>query len=430
MSNPLKQLVLFVAVSLSCATCLAKDVKDTIYSAGGDRVIVNYSISQSGGQMTVKFNGVQKKLSKKNQEKFRKLDEIAVVIFDRTGNYKDIKFEGMGTEAFMVPSNLSYSRSEDGYFLLQESPSLIFSITSGNKAQLSIPLYLAHYEKKHRYKVISRCGTLQLSSTAKAGKKSAGGDVGDGEMREETITTTEEVTSEGISPADEASIRISSIKSMLDKATKVPFSDELNHEAEMLRELRFKVTDHAVSSQISQVLEAFDNKKQELEAQADANQAGAQAAKENQAKMDQARQDSIAAQQALQAAKDKKEIIWLVLGVVGLIGAYKIGTQVYQNYNTKKMQKKAQEKVLENMKKMEQKMNSLNQMNPMNNMNTQSGSNPLGRTIARQQQNVERTVERKVKTAAQKEAEAAKKKLMEKLGKKSSQNGKNRNISI
>ena len=425
MSNPLKQLVLFVAVNLSCVTCLAKDVKDTIYSAGGDRVIVNYSISQSGGQITVKFNGVQKKLSKKNQEKFRKLDEIAVVIFDRTGNYKDIKFEGMGTEAFMVPSNLSYSRSEDGYFLLQESPSLNFSITSGNKVQLSIPLYLAHYEKKHRYKVISRCGTLQLSSTAKAGKKSAGGsDMGDGEMREETITTTEEVTSEGISPADEASIRISSIKSMLDKATKVPFSDELNHEAEMLRELRFKVTDPAVSSQISQVLEAFDNKKQELEAQADANQAGAQAAKENQAKMDQARQDSIAAQQALQAAKDKKEIIWLVLGVVGLIGAYKIGNQVYQNLSMKRMQKKMMDSV--------NKMNTPKVKNPLDELNKlgKDVKNPLGRTISRQQQNVERTVERKVKTAAQKEAEAAKKKLMEKLGKKSSQNGKNRNISI
>lgn len=425
MSNPLKQYVLFLAMSLSCATCLAKDVKDTIYSTGGDRVIVNYSISQNGGQMTVKFNGVQKKLSKKNQEKFRKLDEIAVVIFDRTGNYKDIKFEGMGTEAFMVPSNLSYSRSEDGYFLLQESPSLSFSITSGNKAQLSIPLYLAHYEKKHRYKVISRCGTLQLSSTAKSGKKTAsGGDMGDGEMREETITTTEEVTSEGISPADEASIRISSIKSMLDKVTKVPFSDELNHEAEMLRELRFKVTDPAVSSQICQALEAFDNKKQELEAQADANQAGAQAAKENQAKMDQARQDSIAAQQALRAAKDKKEIIWLVLGVVGLIGAYKIGNQIYQNLSMKRMQKKMMDSV--------NKMNTPKVKNPLDELNKlgKDVKNPLGRTIARQQQNVERTVERKVKTAAQKEAEAAKKKLMEKLGKKPSSNGKNRNISI
>lgn len=425
MCNPLKQFILFVAVSMSCATCLAKDVKDTIYSAGGDRVIVNYSISQSGGQMTVKFNGVQKKLSKKNQEKFRKLDEIAVVIFDRTGNYKDIKFEGMGTEAFMVPSNLSYSRSEDGYFLLQESPSLSFSITSGNKAQLSIPLYLAHYEKKHRYKVISRCGTLQLSSTAKAGKKSAGGgDMSDGEMSEETITTTEEVTSEGISPTDEASIRISSIKSMLDKATKVPFSEELNHEAEMLRELRFKVTDPAVSSQISQALEAFDNKKQELEAQADADQAGAQAARDNQAKMDQARQDSIAAQQALQAAKDKKEIIWLVLGVIGLIGAYKIGNQVYQNLSMKRMQKKMMDSV--------NKMNTPKVKNPLDELNKlgKDVKNPLGRTIARQQQNVERTVERKVKTAAQKEAEAAKKKLMEKLGKKPSSNGKNRNISI
>ena len=78
------------------------------------------------------------------------------------------------------------------------------------------------------------------------------------------------------------------------------------------------------------------------------------------------------------------------------------------------------------------KMNTPKVKNPLDELNKlgKDVKNPLGRTISRQQQNVERTVERKVKTAAQKEAEAAKKKLMEKLGKKSSQNGKNRNISI
>ena len=123
-------------------------------------------------------------------------------------------------------------------------------------------------------------------------------------------------------------------------------------------------------------------------------------------------------------AKDKKEIIWLVLGVVGLIGAYKIGNQVCQNLSMKRMQKKMMDSV--------NKMNTPKVKNPLDELNKlgKDVKNPLGRTISRQQQNVERTVERKVKTAAQKEAEAAKKKLMEKLGKKSSQNGKNRNISI
>ena len=421
MSKPSKHYALLTLLTLLTVVGQARDVKDTIFSTAGDRVIVNYTISQSGQQMTVKFNGVQKKLSKSHQEKYRKLDEIAVVMFDRTGNYHDMKFEGMATEAFMVPSNLSYSRSEDGYFLLQDAPSLSFSITQGNKAQLAVPLYLAHYEKKHRYRVIARCGTLQLSASARAGRApGSAGSVGQDGVREETITSTEELAGEAISPAEEASIRISSIRSMLDKATRLPLSEELTHEAEMLRELRFKVTDGAVKGQIGEVLEAYENKKQELQAQADASQAGAQAAKDSEARAEQARQDSIAAQQALQAAKDKKDLIWLVLGVVGLIGAYKIASQVYQNWSIKKMQRKMMDSV--------NKMASPATKNPLDELTkvTKGSANPLGRTVARGQQEAEK----KVKTAAQREAEAAKKKLMEKLGRKASPGGGNKNISI
>ena len=163
-----------------------------------------------------------------------------------------------------------------------------FSVTSGNKAQLSIPLYLAHYEGKRHYKVFAKCGNLQLSSTAGGQRKSGGGQSGgammggnDGGGGYETVsTTTEEVISdEGISPIEEASIRINSVNSMLERATKFPFSEDLTHEVQMLRELRFKVTDPEISSKINQTLEAFETKKQALEEKADAA-AGAAAAEQ------------------------------------------------------------------------------------------------------------------------------------------------------
>ena len=85
-----------------CTTGWSKEVKDTLFSSSGDRVIVDYSITQSSGQTTVRFNNIQKKLGTANQRKYKKLDEVAVVIFDRTGTYNDMKFDGMTPTAFMV----------------------------------------------------------------------------------------------------------------------------------------------------------------------------------------------------------------------------------------------------------------------------------------------------------------------------------------
>ena len=393
----MKYPVLLIAALLASVAGKAKDVKDTIFSTAGDRIIVNYSVSQSGGQMAVKFNGVQKKLGKRNQESYNRLDRVAVVMFDRIGNYSDMKFEGMAAEAFMVPSNMSYTRSEDGYFLLQDTPTLNFSINSGNKAKLSVPIYLAYYEKKHRYKIFAKCSNLIIDSKASAGRKSKGGVSGGGEETV-TVTTTEEeeVADGGVSPAEEANIRISSLRSMLDKATKLPFSEELTHEASMLRELRFKTTDPGVSSQINEVLEAYENKKQELEQQADADAKAAQAAQEAKAQKDLARSDSLTAVQALQAAKEKKDLLWIIGGIAGFILAIVGGKQAYQQWSMKKMQKK----MMDSMKKA---------MTPGTSMgNIAGGNNPLNSIINEQQRKGQQAMRR----ALSKEAEAAKQKMM------------------
>ena len=364
---PVKRYCVFFLL-LTCSIVLsAKEMKDTLFSAHGDRIIVSYSQSLSGGQLGLRFNGVQKKLSESNLKKYKKLDEVAVVIFDRTGNYRDLKFDGIATSAFMVPSDIQYTTSSDGYFLLSDNPSLQFTVSS-DKSEFSIPIYLAHYEGKRHYKVFAQCGSLKVKAKAAKGSGGGAGEGGQGDV----VISSEELIDEGISPVDEAAIRINSLKQMLENATKFPLPEELTHEASMLRELRFKITDEAVTKQINDALAEYDKKKQELEAQSDAGQAAAAAAQAAQAQAAQARQDSIQAAQAEAASKDKKNMMWLIGGIAGLFGLLMGGKQILQtikNNKMQKMQQMMQQQMMQNIQNMTNQANPLNQMgNPMQGM--------------------------------------------------------------
>lgn len=395
---------------LLAGSAQAKEVRDTLFSGSGDRVIVTYSIVQNGGQLSVRFQGVQKKLGQKHQEKYKKLNEVAVVMFDRSGNYSDIKFDGMTAEAFMVPSNLSYNKSSDGYFLLQDEPSISFGVTSG-KAQLTIPLYLAHYEGKRHYKVFAKCGDLKLTSSGE-GRRAAGVAVGQGEMAVETVTSSTEeeiLTDEGLSPVDEAAIRISSLNSMLERATKFPLSEDLTHEAQMLRELRFKITDPEVSAQISQVLENYENKKQELESQADASRQQAAAAQAAAAQAQQARADSIAAAQAEQSSKDKKDMMWLIGGIGVLSLLFMGGKQLYQTIKNNKMQKQMMDSI-----KQAQNAAMRSASNAVD--SAIDGANPMTGVNVPGVNQVTQRLKNEAKRTMSKEAEAARQRLMQMKG--------------
>ena len=228
---------------------------------------------------------------------------------------------------------------------------------------------------------------------SKKGRPAAGGRVieSDEGGYESVSSVEEEVVDGGVSPIDEASIRITTINSLLERATKLPLSEDLTHEVQMLKELRFKVTDPAVTAQISQVLESYENKKQELEQKADASAKAEQAAQEAKAQQALARSDSLNAMQALQAAKDKKDLAFLG------------GKQVYQQWSMKKMQKN----MMDSMKNMMNPGASADLGNMMNGMT--GANNPLGNIINQQQRKAEQAVRRTLS----KEAEAARQKLMQ-----------------
>ena len=65
------------------------------------------------------------------------------MFFDRNGNYPDMKFDGIETKAFMVPANVTYTRSSDGYFLINDNPSLQFTVAQNEDATLNMPIFLA-----------------------------------------------------------------------------------------------------------------------------------------------------------------------------------------------------------------------------------------------------------------------------------------------
>ena len=51
----LKYISIGVLASACCASVAAKEVKDTLFSDSGDRIILNYSITTVNGQMAVHF---------------------------------------------------------------------------------------------------------------------------------------------------------------------------------------------------------------------------------------------------------------------------------------------------------------------------------------------------------------------------------------
>lgn len=321
-------------------------VKDTIYSAQGDRVIVTYDIIHNENKATISFLKAEKKLTGKFKEKYPQLSEVKVIFYDRVGNYGDnSKFKGKSIKAFTVPADAHYHRSREGYFIIDEEPSITFDVDNGQKPVLKLPIFLAHYEKKRQYEVFGECAPLAISLGKKktpstSGNKSNARTTSSYETQTvtETVTETVDGTEDAVTPADEAINRIATAKRLLAEQDRLPIDANLSDNIDKLRDLEYKVPND-IRSQISSVLSAYDQKKRELEDQAKADeessQAAAQAQADKKAQEAIARQDSInnaeQERQKIENEKSKKRNIWMAIGaaVLGLLGFG--GNQLLQN---------------------------------------------------------------------------------------------------
>lgn len=335
-----KGLLAFVFI-LTCSIGQAKEVTDTLWSATKDRVIVTYNIFQNDTQTILQFLHSRKVLGKANSEKYKNLDEVAILFFDRIGNYEDdMRFSGINVNAFMVPSEVSYESSEDGYFLLKDEPRLSFNLKSSETVELEIPLFLAHYERKHRYRVFSRCENLRIRLSKN--KFTNRQNLSNRQLVTQTITAQEDIEGTDADAAVANSL-INRINVLLTEQEEYPFSDELKQAISSLREISYRPIDSKLSSRISDVLSACNQREKELKAAAKAMEESVVRNAEHQAKLAEeqarARQDSIATAAQQKAEEDRKQNLWLIIGGVVLAVLAFVGNQTFQHFRNAKNQR-------------------------------------------------------------------------------------------
>lgn len=331
-------LVLLVTMFLNCLCVHAKTVKDTLVTTDGDRIILTYELSRSEDHYTLRFNNQQKKLGRINGDNYADLSKVAVMFFDRTGGFSNnISITNMVPEAFMVPFNVNYEHSSDGFFVVQDYPTLNF--TAKGSSDITIPIYLAYHPKKGKYILFSKSKgmRIRLSTSSSTTRQQ-----GPSQITQQTVTSTTEIEADNTA-ALKVMESIKLAKELLYEADKLPFSESLQDEIRFIRIQKREITDAGLLSQIADVLQMYEDKKASLEENASAAQIAAQQEAEEKAKREaeeiQAKNDSIMAAQQEQAEKDKERSFWMIIGGVILAILAFIGNQVFQSFRNNRNQK-------------------------------------------------------------------------------------------
>lgn len=331
-------LVFLATMFLNCLSIYAKTVKDTLVTTDGDRIILTYELSRSDDHYTLRFNNQQKKLGRINGDKYADLSKVAVMFFDRTGGFSNnVSITNMVPEAFMVPYNVNYEHSSDGFFVVQDYPTLHF--TAKGNSDITIPIYLAYHPKKGKYTLFSKCKGMKIHLSASS---STTRQQGPARITQQTLTSTTEIESDNTTVLKVMeSIKLA--KELLYEADKLPFSESLQDEIRFIRIQKREITDAGLLSQISDVLQMYEDKKASLEENASAAQIAAQQEAEEKAKREaeeiQAKNDSIMSAQQEQAEKDKERNLWMIIGGVILAILSFIGNQVFQSFRNNRNQK-------------------------------------------------------------------------------------------
>ena len=131
-------------------------------------------------------------------------------------------------------------------------------------------------------------------------------------------------------------------KELLTQANELPFSDSLLDEINYLRQKRREITDNALVSEISEVIELYELKKNILEEKNKEEQKAQLQAEELKAQQEaqaiKAQNDSIANAQQIASEKEKKRNLWMIIGGIILAILAFIGNQVFQGVRNKRNQ--------------------------------------------------------------------------------------------
>ena len=221
--------------------------------------------------------------------------------------------------------------SHEGYYLLHDSPSLTFTFRDNvNVADLTIPAYLAYHVKKGRYKLIERCSSIKIKVSKPDAIKST-----KTEPVNETIVSTVEIESDN---GDMTRILdcIANINGRLQTEDRLPMSESLEDDVRLLREWKYNVTDPKLKEKVNETLDAYEQKKRQLENDAEAASIAEQKKAEEEMK---AQNEAALTQQREDAEKNRKRNIWLMIGGVIAAAGLFLGNQLMQNHNNRKSQK-------------------------------------------------------------------------------------------
>lgn len=342
-------------------------VVDTLQTTAGDQLIVTYNVAVNGSTVKIDFVNARKLLNKNNRKKYSELKEVVPVFFDGNGG-NGVEFHGKPTSKFQVPAGVTYKRSADGFFLIHEEamPSLTFDVGKKTDAVLSIPVYLAHYEKRKKYNVFAKCNDLQIPLKAPA--TSAGGGQGTSQNGKKIVGYREEVGYEeeivddgggqsyvegggalsdemgggaggGMSPDEEAKILMERIEQLMPLETGNTLSENIMGSINQLNALSSKISDPELRAKANQTLSDGYGKKAQLE----------QAAQDK----EKAKNDSIAAEQKAEADKAQSRNLWMIIGGIALAILGFVGNQVMQHFRSLKNLKNMEAMQANAMKKAE-----------------------------------------------------------------------------
>lgn len=328
-----KFICLWIALML-CSTLWANKVTETLDSPFGDHVTITYDVKIENGIVVLNFSGASKTLGPTYARKYNKLEEVAVVFFDYIGVYSDgTVFKGDDIKVFTVPASLRRKSISYGYYLVQQQPSISFELMDGESTTLSIPIFLAHYERKLHYKVFASCGELKVKIDPTSATKPTV------VQPDETQTSVEiiEEEVESLSETDAVAIkRANNIVELLSRQEEYPFEEYLTEEVRSLRKQRSEVKDDNIVKMIDDILAQYDAKERMMKAEYEKKVQQEQQAVQDSIKKEQEREA-----QAAEAKEEeqKKRNLWMLIGGAIMAVLLFVGGQIMQTIRNRRTQR-------------------------------------------------------------------------------------------
>lgn len=244
----------------------AKEVSDTLYSAKNDRIIITYSLTQKDNKVFLEFKNVRKLLGNYHCDKYEKeTGRIHTLFFDWIGTRKDMKFTGDTPSAICLPAKASYMKSSDGYFVVEQRPSLSFDLAASETKTITIPIYLAHYEGKQHYKILCSCGNLIIHIPNSTSAPSSTTPSVNKKQTHQSGVEYAEIGEEFDKLNEQALNLIKSINKDLPSQDTLPMDNTLLRKVDNLVDLQSQIQNEDIVKKIDETLEAYNNKKKELE---------------------------------------------------------------------------------------------------------------------------------------------------------------------